>query len=52
MDKWGRLLGLIVRGGLDINSESIREGKAVNFSQRKEGEIPNFNQQIERNKIK
>jgi len=37
--KWGRILGKIYHGGININEEMIREGHAVEFS-KKEKPIP------------
>lgn len=44
--KWGRLLGTIMCGGLNINQASIRAGMATPFAQRNEGQIPNINKVI------
>ena len=45
--KWGRILGRIIREGIDINDESIRDGHAVPFDQRKEGRIVNLDKALE-----
>ena len=44
--KYGRLLGIIIAGGMNINEESIRMGMATPFDQRNEGAIPNLNKEL------
>jgi len=44
--KYGRLLGIIVAGGMNINEESVRMGMATPFDQRNEGAIPNLNKEL------
>lgn len=46
--KFGRLLGRLLSGGVDINEESIRSGHAVPFSQRKELQFPDFSKDLDR----
>ena len=46
VDKWGRLLGVIMSGGVSMNEESIRAGHATNFDQREEGKLPNINKMV------
>lgn len=40
--KYGRLLGKVIYGGLDIAQEEINLGLAVPFGKKKEGEVPHF----------
>jgi endonuclease YncB( thermonuclease family) len=40
--KYGRILGRILSGGLDVNNESVRAGKSVPFSEREEKVFPDF----------
>ena len=40
--KWGRLLGIIMHKGININEESIRSGRCTTFEKRNEGKIPNI----------
>ncbi len=42
--KWGRLLGRIIQGGLDVGEEELQKGLAKPFDQRKEGQLPDINQ--------
>ena len=44
--KWGRLLGIIMHNGLNINTASIRAGMATPFDKRNEGQIPDINKVI------
>ena len=44
--KWGRLLGIIYHGGLNINQLSINAGMATSFENRNEGEIPDFTKEL------
>lgn len=41
--KYGRLLGNVLYGGLDMGDSEMRLGYAVPFGKKLEGEIPNFN---------
>ena len=41
VEKWGRLLGTIISGGLDISEELIIRGYAVTWDNRHEGKIRN-----------
>ena len=47
--KYGRLLGIIMFGGINLNEESIRSGRATPFENRNEGKIPDFTKEM--NKI-
>jgi len=38
--KWGRLLGKVFFGGMDIGEEMMGLGMATSFENRREGEIP------------
>jgi endonuclease YncB( thermonuclease family) len=42
VDKFGRLLGHIVSGGLDMGEASLRLGFSNEFGRRKEGELPSL----------
>ncbi len=42
--KWGRLLGRVFHGGLDVGEEELRLGLATPFASRREGELPNLDQ--------
>lgn len=44
--KWGRILGKVFSGGVEINEESIRAGMAIPFEQRKEGLLPDFEKEL------
>ena len=44
--KFGRLLGAVFFGGMNINKASIRAGKATPFERRNEGKIPNLNKEL------
>lgn len=44
--KYGRLLGIIVSGGLNINEASVRMGKSTPFNQRNEGKLPKLSKEI------
>ena len=45
--KFGRLLGRVFAGGMDINDESIRAGKATTFEARREDQLPDINAELE-----
>ena len=42
VEKWGRLLGNVVMGGIDIGEMSVINNQSVPWEQRKEGKV-NFN---------
>ena len=42
VDKWGRLLGKVFHGGMDIGDDLIRLGLATTFKSRREDELPNL----------
>ncbi len=44
--KWGRILGTIIHGGVDINQLSITFGFATSFENRNAGKILNINELI------
>jgi endonuclease YncB( thermonuclease family) len=46
VDKWGRLLGIVVHRGIDINEQSMQMGWAKPFDQRHEAELPNLNKEL------
>ena len=50
--KFGRLLGRLLSGGVDINEESIRSGHARPFNQREELKFPDFKKELERYLLK
>ena len=39
VDKWGRLLGLVIQSGLDVGDEELRIGFATSYDDRNEGKI-------------
>ena len=45
--KYGRLLGIIIQAGININEESIRTGQSVKFEKRNDGKIPNLNKTLD-----
>lgn len=45
--KWGRLIGNIVFGGININQQMINDGFATTFKDRKQGTIPDFNKELD-----
>lgn len=49
--KWGRILGIIFFGGMDINQESINTGHAVAWEDRKRSLIPNLSKELKAVKI-
>lgn len=40
VEKWGRLLGVIMHKGISMNEEIVREGKALSWEERNQGKIP------------
>ena len=44
VDKFGRLLGHIISGGLDMGEASLRQGFSIEFGRRTEGELPDLNE--------
>jgi len=44
--KWGRMLGVIMQGGININEEMIRRGLSTSFMNRNEGKIPNWEKEL------
>ena len=48
VEKWGRLLGKVLLGGLDIGEESIMRGHAVAWEDRKQSTIPDFNKELDK----
>ncbi len=47
VEKWGRLLGKIIIGGIDIGEESVNQGFSVRFEERIEGTIPDFDKELD-----
>ncbi len=43
VDKYGRLLGHIVHGGIDMGEVLLRQGLVTTFKQRREQQIPDIN---------
>ena len=43
VDKWGRLLGKITFGGLDMGEDMMRNGHATTFESRREDQVPELN---------
>ena len=48
--KWGRLLGVIMSQGMNINEEAIRDFKAIKFEKQNEFELPDINKELDINK--
>ena len=46
VDKYGRLLGYVFHGGLDVGEEELQRGLAVPFTQRREVELPDLNKEL------
>ena len=46
VDKYGRLLGRVFSGGMDVGNEQLILGLVTRFDQRREGEIPNFRREL------
>lgn len=46
VDKWGRLLGIIVCQGININKESVDTGHAKWWAERHDGELPNMDKEM------
>ena len=44
--KFGRLLGKVLSGGMNINEESILTGKATTFEGRRESQLPDLNKEL------
>ena len=44
--KYGRLIGDIIVGGINLNDELMRVGLATPFAQRGEGQLPNLNKEL------
>ena len=44
--KYGRLLGVILHRGVNVNDESMMMGHATTFESRQEGKIPNVNMEL------
>ena len=44
--KFGRLLGRVHHGGMDINDESMRMGFATSFENRREGQLPSMEKEL------
>ena len=42
VDKYGRLLGKVFHGGLDVGNEELMLGLAIPFTRRTEGKLPNL----------
>ena len=42
VEKWGRLLGQIIVGGIDIGEEAVASGVAMRWNARHEGKIPSL----------
>lgn len=42
VDKWGRLLGNVEMGGIDVGEESILAGHSVSWDERNDGALPDF----------
>lgn len=44
--KWGRILGVIMHQGMNVNQESINLGFAVPFTERKTGRLPDLEKEL------
>ena len=42
VEKYGRLLGRVIHGGMDTGDEMLRMGLVTTFEARREGELPNL----------
>lgn len=51
VEKWGRLLGLIILDGVDISQESVRQGHGLSWEGRDRGSIPDFEKVLKRFEI-
>ena len=49
VEKWGRLLGDVMQGGVKMSEEMTRMGNAVPFDQRRETELPNIEKELRTN---
>lgn len=46
VERWGRLLGKVVSGGIDVGEESINNGMSKRFGDFAEGSIPDFMEEL------
>lgn len=46
IDKYGRLLGYVFHGGMDVGEEELRLGLVTTFEDRKEGKLPNLDKEL------
>ena len=46
VDKFGRLLGYIIAGGLNVGEELLMRGLAVPFAKKDEGKLPDLNKEL------
>jgi len=46
VDKWGRLLGIVICNGMDVGEESINAGQAVPWSLRADGQMEDFGKEL------
>lgn len=44
--KWGRILGRVIHGGMDVGDEMLRFGIVTTFENRREDEIPDFRKEL------
>lgn len=42
VEKWGRILGNVIHGGIDVGDEEVRTGLAKTWRGRNEGKIPDL----------
>ena len=47
VDKYGRLLGRVFHGGMDVGDEQLRIGLVTTFENRREGQLPNLNKMFD-----
>lgn len=46
VEKWGRLLGQIIFGGINMGEQSINTGHAVPWANRKDGRLQDFDKEM------
>lgn len=46
VDKYGRLLGKVLHGGMNVGDEELRNGLATSFSKRREDQLPNIDKEL------
>jgi endonuclease YncB( thermonuclease family) len=46
VEKWGRLLGYVIFGGVDVGEEEVNSGFAVPWANRLDNVLPDFEKMI------